>query len=395
MPNRIASIPPSRPGRTRPAGQAVLLLLGALAANPSQAAFVLQFAYGSSAAFSSNIDGQSQFDDHRFQPDLTSSNKALVASSISVASGDYNFPDQWHTACVRNDGVTPCNGTEGPGESGRIYTTPETYIARSGGRAVGTVDMLGDNGLLRVKALASSGAALQVSAVTPTAPDRLYERPVDVREATANASAELHTTQIVHGIPGVGRAVFSGHIDGSVYGNGVVSDFDPVDPLNTFDPGRAGADFTFSATSWRPGYACGTFGCPGKNFFARFGDAVGATDNSNNASIPFTMEVDIIDGFLLQTWMRLNAHANGNSGALFGSTARIDSIELSDGFSFDLSDGLMQRSGNVYTYVLTDPASDPGGDPGTGNLPEPAGLALTAAALGALGWHRRTPRRRR
>jgi hypothetical protein len=325
-----------------------------LFAAPGHAAFDTRIISGLSASFSSNIPGENRFDDHRFNlPEERTTGVGSFANWNASATGDYNFPDQYATRCVRNDGVTACNGSEGPGESGLLYTSPTSYIRRSGGQAFSRTTASVDNGVLRATARADNGGTIGVSTPIPGNEERLYSRPVDNKGAAANVSADLHTSTFVSGLGGgvVGHATITGHIDGGIAGNGV-RPVDVVDPSNLLTASRAGARFNFSATSWIAGYACSPTGCPGKNFNVKFGAELGDTFNGN-AVIPFSLTVDVINGFKLETFSSLSVYAYGSSLASFGSTARIDGIEMSDGFALDTSDGLLVRSGNVYSFVPT------------------------------------------
>lgn len=333
-------------------GSMFMLLVGGVFSVSAHAAFDTKIASAVSASISSNIPGESHFDDHRFNlPDVSTTGVGGRANWSASATGDYNFPDQYATRCVRNDGTTPCNGKEGPGESGLLYTIPTSYIRRSGGQSFARTSAVADNGVLRVTAIADNGGPVLISAPIPGNEERLYSRHVDNKGASAQVTADLHTSNTVLGTGGgVGQVTLIGHIDGGISGNGGR----PIDldPTNILAASRAGAIFSLSVTSWRPGNVCGTFGCPAQNFLAKFGSENSETENGNFV-IPFSLTVDVVSGFKLETFMRLSAYAYGQSTASFGSTARIDSIEVSDGFSLDTSDGTLARVGNLYSFVPT------------------------------------------
>lgn len=52
-----------------------------------------------------------------------------------------------------------------------------------------------------------------------------------------------------------------------------------------------------------------------------------------------SLTVHVTPGFLFQAWMSLRACAYGDASASFGNTARIESTERPEGFSFDTSGG--------------------------------------------------------
>lgn len=331
----------------------------ALAGAAAQADFDGRLIGGSTASFSSNVAGESVFDNHRFAFDERSVGVGMTRVSLSSAGGAYDFANNYNTRCVRNDGVTPCNGSEGPGESGLLYTTPADYIRRTvdpaRAMAIGAVD----NGLLRATAVASDGGPVYFdTSPVPSAQDRLYPRPIDITGASAQMSVDLHTISKRLGgaaTPGtVGLAVVSGYVEGGITGNGRQV-FDAVDPSNTFDLGRAGASFSVSVSDFREGVPCSGNNCPAQTFSARFGaeDATNPQGGNGSYRRNFSLTVHVTPGFLFQTWMSLSAYAYGDASASFGNTARIESIELPEGFSFDTSDGQMLRNGNVYSFVPT------------------------------------------
>jgi hypothetical protein len=338
----------------------VVALMAVVPAGECAAAFTTAMTGGTSASFSSNVDGEDETDDRRYEVDQTTLNRGQSVVSTASASGLYDFPGNFKTACLRNDGVTPCDGREGPGESYLIYTTPDDYVRRSGGAASAVGSMLVDAGVIRAQAISDWGGAVQVSTPVPTNPSQLYERPVYNKDAFANLSGDVRTRTVVHGPPGVvGHITVRGLVEGSIVGNGK-SHHDPYDsdPLRSVLTGRAGARFLFTSTSWITGYLCSDIrnGCPGKSVTFKFGaETSPLRDNTENGSYsqPFSLTVDVVDGFVLQTWMSLSAYASQAARARFGNTARIDTLEVSEGFTLDLGDGDLMRTGDTYTFVPT------------------------------------------
>jgi hypothetical protein len=110
------------------------------------------------------------------------------------------------------------------------------------------------------------------------------------------------------------------------------------------------------------GYVCGSIvnGCPGKNVEFKFGaeTATGPANNTENGGYvrPFSLTVDVIDGFVLQTRIVFDGYAVNHSSARFGNTARIDTITVSEGFDLDLGEGDLARNGDTYAFLPTLPA---------------------------------------
>lgn len=371
----------------RSAGPRARRLIGAalaLACAGAQADFDGRLIGGSTASFSSNVAGESRFDNHRFAIDQRTVGTGLALASRSSASGDYDFANNYNTRCVRNDGVTPCNGSEGPGESGLLYTTPADYIRRSVGPATATASGAVDNGLLRASATARDGgpAYFDIAPILGNE-DRLYSRPIDITGASAQMAVDLHTSRrlTVTATPGtVGLAVIHGFVEGSIQGNGRVQ-ADAGDDTRSIDLGRAGASFSISVSDFREGVACSGNSCPAQNFQARFGADDSADPTGGNGSFrkAFSLTVHLAPGFLFQTWMSLSTYAYGDAAASFGNTARIESIVLPEGFSFDTSDGQLLRNGNTYSFVPTLAVPEPA---------TPLLLAVGGLLLWAKGWRR-------
>lgn len=373
----------------------VLTAAAALCSAPALAAFDARLIGGSTASFSSNIAGQSVFDNHRFAFDDRSTDLGLSRLSLSSAGGDFNFANNFNTRCVRNDGTTPCNGSEGPGESGLLYTTPADYIRRGVGPATARAQGTADNGVLRATAVAAdNGRSLTDSSPVPGNASLLYSRPINPTGASAQVTADLLFSKRMGGTaaPGtVGLAVVTGHVDGGIAGNDTLVS-DVRDASNSFEAGSAGARFSVSVTDYQ-GINCtlslsSSVSCPAQNFSATWGSesAVGAATRLNgNYGASFSLIVHVTPGFLLQTRMTLDVSARGEGSASFGNTAQIDSITLPDGFAFDTSDGSLLRSGNVYSLVPTLAAVP---EPGT------AALALVGGLVGGLLLAGRLRRRR-
>lgn len=376
--------------RARNACRSAARLVGTalvLTSASAQADFDGRIIGGSAASFSSNVFGESRFDNHRFEIEQRTVGLGLARSSRASAGGLYDFANNYNTRCVRNDGVTPCNGSEGPGESGLLYTTPADYIRRPVAPATALAAGTVDNGLLRASAVARDGGRAHVdSTPIPGNEDRLYPRPIDITGASAQMAVELHTSRRLNvtAPPGtVGLAVINGHVEGAIQGNGLVLP-DAGDASHFIDLGRAGASFSVSVSDFREGVSCSGNNCPAQNFQARFGadDSSNPTGGNGSFHRSFSLTVHVAPGFLFQTWMSLSAYASGDASASFGNTARIDSIELPDGFSFDTSDGELLREGNRYSFVPTLPTP----------VPEPASPLLALAGALLLGWRLRRAR---
>lgn len=351
---------------------AALGLAAALVAGPALAAFDGRLIGGSTASFSSNIFGQSQFDNHRFEfGDERTTDIGLSRTSRSSAGGDFDFANNYNTRCVRNDGVTPCNGSEGPGESGLLYTTPADYIRRTVAPSTAVARGTVDNGLVRASARARDGGAAYFDTTPiPGNEERLYSRPIDITAASAQMSVDLLASHRVGGSasPGtVGLAVVRGFVEGSIVGNGLQQP-DAGNPSRSIDLGSAGARFSVAATDFTTSLSCNislysSVSCPAQSFSVAFGSespAGSSTHPNGSYLLPFSLVVHVTPGFLLQTRVSLSVSASGQSSAAFDSTARIESIELPDGFSFDTRDGQLQRVGNLYSFVPTLAVPEPG-----------------------------------
>ncbi|OYV01674.1 MAG: hypothetical protein CFE45_03785 [Burkholderiales bacterium PBB5] len=358
------------PGSARPHAAALrwwaaALGAGWLACQPAHAAFSTNLVAGSTAAFTSNVPGQSVFDNHLYDFDASASGKALSFLSTSQAGGDYDFPIDFAVS----DGV---------------YTFPIAWARRRVDPVFARLNASADNGVLRVTAVVEGAHAIGVSAPRATRPAETYPRPVDALSGWAAGSARVDTTHRVlpiggAGGVGAGTATFSGVVTGGISGNGVGGFTDPDNFGRSFNDSVASTWFRFSASN----FVSGCTGC-GTNLALKFGAPAFATGrqvgDNGSFSVPWSVEVNIAPFFQLSTRMELGALASGTvSGALasFGSTARLETITLSDGFELDLSAGDLLRSGNTYTLVPTLA------------VPEPGSTALWIAGLAALGGLRR------
>lgn len=341
-----------------------LVLLALLAARPAQAAFSTNVVAGTTASFTSNVAGQSVFDNHRYDFDSSANGKGLSFLSNSQAGGDYDFPIEFAVA----------NGA---------YTDPIAWARRPVDPVYSLLNASADNGALRVTATVEGAHAIGVSAPRPARPAETYPRPVDALGGWAQGSARVdtvHRVLPVGGAGGAGTAILSGVITGGILGNGTGGFTDVEDIRRSFSDGVASAWFRFSASS----FVSGCTGC-GKNVAFKFGapelaagDYIG---NNGNFSVPWSVEVNIAPFFQLRTRMELGAMVSGTVSsaiASFGHTARLESITLSDGFELDVSAGDLLHSGNTYTLVSSLA------------VPEPASFGLMGLGLALLAWRCRS-----
>jgi hypothetical protein len=345
-----------------------LALLALPTLQPAHAAFSTNLVAGSTAYFSSNVAGQSVFDNHRYDYDQWANGKGQSFLSTSQAGGEYDFPIDFAVV----------NGK---------YTTPIAWARRPVDPVYALFNASADNGVLRATAKLEGARAIGVSAPRPARPAETYPSPVQVFGGSAGGSVRVDTTHRVLPIgvasgTAVGTATLSGVVTGGIRGNGEGGFTDIEDLRRIFDPSVASAWFRFSATSF-------VSGCPGcgKSLAFKFGapafpNGTQVGDNGN-FSVPWSVEVDITAFYQLRTSMELGVGVSGTVSdaiASFGSTVRLQTITLSDGFQLDMSAGDLLRSGNTYTLVPTLA------------VPEPASYGLFGLGLALVAWRRRPSR---